>query len=101
MKQQHPGVEKDRGVLRQDSATVSVGASSKETTSPNSKGYGLEQCQIRTCRELGRWSVVTTGHPNGDMGAWYCSDHAHTVPNWDDSPKVYSITVTGPYCGAA
>lgn len=54
-------------------------------------------CDIHDCDKPGRWLLRTEGHPNGDIGAWYCQQHAHTIPNWDDSPSVYTITVSGPH----
>lgn len=52
-------------------------------------------CHIRKCEQPARWLVQTKGHPNGDIEAWYCADHAKAYP-WDESPTTYLTTIWGP-----
>lgn len=55
-------------------------------------------CKIRRFPDPSRFVVATVGHPNGDVAAAYCADHTlGAVPVWEDSPKVYNTTVSGPY----
>lgn len=58
-------------------------------------------CKIRRCDRSARWNVEIIGHPNGDMAASYCHEHARESAGllWDDSPKLYSVHVTGPFAG--
>ena len=56
-------------------------------------------CTIRRCEEAARYNFVIVGHPNGDVACSYCTTHAREcagVGHWDESPRPYSITVTGP-----
>lgn len=92
--------EKGRSILRQDSAATRDETYSKEPTHSQSNARRSTQCRIRTCGETAQWRLSTQGHPNGDIDELCCSDHA-TLPVWGESPKQYTITITGPLGGAA
>ncbi|WP_165070222.1 hypothetical protein [Marisediminicola senii] len=59
----------------------------------------LGACTINRCDEPARWLVTVAGHPNvkGTLSNGYCTEHANRVFLWDESPAVYSTTVTGPH----
>lgn len=100
MKQQHSGNEKGRSLSDQEQTATSVETHSKEPTHSQSNVRRSTQCKIRTCSEIAQWRLTTQGHPNGDIDELYCSDHA-TLPVWGESPKQYTITITGPLGGAS
>jgi hypothetical protein len=57
-------------------------------------------CKIGRCALPARWNVEIIGHPNGDAAAAYCTEHARERDGlWDESPKVYSVVITGPFEG--
>jgi hypothetical protein len=58
-------------------------------------------CAIRSCDLPARWNIEIIGHPNGDAAAAYCHKHAEERAGsfWDESPKAYSVVVTGPFEG--
>lgn len=96
----YPGNEKGRSLSDQEQTATYAETSSKETAPHQSNARRSTQCRIRTCGETAQWRLSTQGHPNGDIDELYCSDHA-TLPVWAESPKQYSITITGPLGGAA
>lgn len=58
----------------------------------------LGTCKITRCDQPARWTVTSTGHPNGDFSGHYCRDHVgQKVPTWNDSPTPYTVTVSGPH----
>ncbi len=52
-------------------------------------------CQTNRCESPALWTMVTTGHPNGDVAACYCTEHVW-VPASDLAARPFSITVEGP-----
>ncbi|MFJ2621356.1 hypothetical protein [Glutamicibacter sp. NPDC087344] len=98
MNKQNSGIEKGRSISDQESATTSAETHSKETTHSHSNARRSTQCRIRTCSEVSQFRLTTQGHPNGDIDELYCADHA-TLPVWGESPKQYTITITGPLGG--
>ena len=55
-------------------------------------------CAIKRCQDQARWTVSIVGHPNatGPVVADYCTPHAQADTLWEDSPRPYTVTVTGP-----
>ncbi|AXH44409.1 hypothetical protein PP353_gp29 [Arthrobacter phage Kumotta] len=64
-----------------------------------SKTDPAKECRIRHCELDARWVYSTQGHPNGDVRANYCDEHARErgTTLWDASPRSYKVTFEGPF----
>lgn len=56
-----------------------------------------KRCDARRCNDPALWRVDYTDHPNGAPVMWLCNYHATLASVWDEAPRPYTITISGPH----